>query len=49
MNKPSIISVIGERIDLRKAGKEWVGICAFHAKEYRAADWIRPQARRIAG
>ena len=31
MNKPSIISVIGERIDLRKTGKEYVGRCPFHA------------------
>jgi CHC2 zinc finger len=31
MNKPSIVSVIGERVDLRRAGKEFVGCCPLHA------------------
>ncbi len=31
MNKPSIVSVIGERVELRKAGKEFIGRCPFHA------------------
>jgi DNA primase len=30
-SKPSIIHVIGKRIDLRKAGKEYIGLCPFHA------------------
>jgi DNA primase len=30
-DKPPIVSVIGERIELRKAGKEWSGLCPFHA------------------
>jgi hypothetical protein len=29
--KPSIISVISQRVKLRKAGKEWTGLCPFHA------------------
>src|SRR5207249_9296415 len=28
--KPSIIAVIGERVALRKAGKEYVVLCPFH-------------------
>ena len=30
MNKPDIIEVVGERVDLRRAGREWVGLCLFH-------------------
>ena len=30
MNKPSIVSVIGSRLELRKAGKEYIGRCPFH-------------------
>jgi len=29
--KPSILQVIGQRVELRKAGKEFVGRCPFHA------------------
>ena len=28
--KPNIFSVIGQRIELRRAGKEYVGLCPFH-------------------
>jgi DNA primase len=31
MDKPSIAQVIGQRVDLRKAGKEYLGRCPFHA------------------
>jgi DNA primase len=31
VNKPPIVSVIGERVELRKAGKEFIGRCPFHA------------------
>jgi hypothetical protein len=30
VNKPSIVSIIGQRVELRKAGKEHVGRCPFH-------------------
>lgn len=30
MTKPSIVSVIGERVELRRAGKEYLGRCLFH-------------------
>jgi hypothetical protein len=33
VNKPSIVSVIGERVELRKAGKEFIGRCPFHADQ----------------
>jgi DNA primase len=29
--KPSIIEVIRKRVELRKAGKEYIGLCPFHA------------------
>lgn len=29
--KPSILEVIGQRIDLRRAGREFVGRCPFHS------------------
>ena len=29
--KPDIIHVIGQRVELRRAGKEFVGLCPFHA------------------
>jgi DNA primase len=31
MDKPSILIVIGARLDLRKSGKEYTGLCPFHA------------------
>jgi hypothetical protein len=31
MNKPSIIEVVGQRVELRRAGEEYVGRCPFHA------------------
>jgi DNA primase len=30
-NKPSIVQVIGYRLELRKAGREFTGLCPFHA------------------
>ena len=30
-NKPTILEVIGQRVELRRAGKEFVGRCPFHA------------------
>lgn len=30
-HKPSIVEVISERVNLRKAGREYVGLCPFHA------------------
>jgi|GEM_PF-5570181 len=30
MNKPSIVDGIGERLELRKSGKEFCGLCPFH-------------------
>jgi hypothetical protein len=31
-NKPSIVEVIGRRLELRKAGKEYKGLCPFHSE-----------------
>jgi len=31
VNKPPIVQVIGERVDLHRAGREFVGLCPFHA------------------
>jgi CHC2 zinc finger len=31
MNKPSGVSVISKRVELRRASKEWTGLCPFHA------------------
>lgn len=33
MDKPSIVSVIGERVSLRKAGKEYIGLCPLHIEK----------------
>ena len=30
MQAPNIVEIIGERIDLRRSGKEFVGLCPFH-------------------
>ena len=30
MTKPSIVEIVGERVELRKAGKEFLGRCPFH-------------------
>lgn len=32
--KPDIVEVIGQRIELRRAGREWVGLCPFHADHH---------------
>lgn len=31
VDKPSIVSVIGDYISLRKSGTEWIGLCPFHS------------------
>ena len=33
MNKPLIVSIIGQRVELRRAGKEFVGLCPFHQEK----------------
>src|SRR5690348_13329079 len=30
-NRPSIVEVIGHRVELRRRGREYVGACPFHA------------------
>lgn len=30
MNKPSIVEVISQHVELRRAGKEFIGLCRFH-------------------
>ena len=32
MSKPNIVEVVGGRVDLRRTGKEYVGLCPFHAE-----------------
>lgn len=32
-DKPSIVEVIGQRIDLRRRGKEHIGLCPFHGEK----------------
>jgi DNA primase len=32
MIKPSIVQVIGQRVELRKAGKEYKALCPFHTE-----------------
>lgn len=32
-DKPSIIAVIGQRVELRKAGKEYKALCPFHSEK----------------
>jgi hypothetical protein len=32
INQPSIISVIGQRVELRRAGREYKGLCPFHSE-----------------
>jgi len=34
VNKPSIIEIIGARVELRKLGREYWGICPFHAEKH---------------
>jgi len=31
MNKPSIVRVIGKHVELQKSGREYIGLCPFHA------------------
>ena len=33
INHPSIISVIGQRVELRRAGREYKGLCPFHSEK----------------
>ena len=33
MDKPSVLSVVGERVSLRKAGQEYKGLCSFHEEK----------------
>src|SRR5262245_53912352 len=34
MLKPSIIEVVGQSVSLRRSGKEWTGLCPFHADKH---------------
>jgi len=40
--KPDIVEVIGERIELRRAGKEYVGLCLFH-DDRRPSLYVNPE------
>ncbi len=33
VNKPSIVSVVGQRVLLRRSGKEYRGLCPFHSEK----------------
>ena len=33
MNKPNIIEVIGQRVELRSAGRQWRALCPFHSEK----------------
>lgn len=33
MDKPNIIEVIGQRVELRRAGRNYIGLCSFHQEK----------------
>jgi len=33
MDKPNIIEVIGQRVELRRAGRNYIGLCPFHQEK----------------